>query len=198
VLAYAKADPEWAKLHRQVRQNLAVCVDEGYVVLRDRKRRRKQHQPSKAQGREKIQKLHIPSVRLRPKQKRKASPFKIGEFSVGDYRKIRTEKKTATAKFTQGRSRVIVVAELQSKDICEALDAKKEDAGIGLNLTNLLTDSHGNAYDPPQSFEEDRKKFKKEPRRLSRQFEPRKKKWERLARKANEKGEDHPMLSPWM
>jgi hypothetical protein len=59
-----------------------------------------------------------------------------------DYRKIRGGKKTATAKFTQGRSWVIVVAEFQAKVICEPLDANKEDAGIGPNLTNLLTDSN--------------------------------------------------------
>lgn len=179
VKLYAVKDVEWAKLHRQVRQNIAVRIDEGY----------KRYFEALKEGRENVR---APGIIDRKRYRSFTYPqygsaafirnsklhlSGLGDFHVRGYRKIRGLKKTVTVKWMQGHWWVIVVAMIQEKDqvTLPGSDDMRPVGGGDTGLCAILTDSAGKKYDTPKAFAENQAKLRTAQKKLSRQFEARKK-----------------------
>ena len=198
VSLYSKTDSALAKLHSQVKQNIACRVDEGskrwFEALKagrtgvkppkqiDGKKYRSFTYPQHGNG------AHIKSG--------KVFLSGIGEFRINDYRKIRGLKKTVTIKRSQGRWWCIVTAAIQEKDQVDLkpLAGNQEDVGVDPGLTALLTDSHGTSYDPPKVYREGQRALKYAQRDLSRKFEARRAQYQVLVTQAKAAGQSVPEL----
>ena len=88
-----------------------------------------------------------------------------------NHRKINGKIKTITVKFAQGRWWCMATAQVFAKDLYEPMDDSKPDAGMDPGLTHLLADSHGEIYDPPKAWHDDRSRLRRAQKKMSRQFE---------------------------
>jgi putative transposase len=174
VKLYAKQNDAWAKLHSQVRQNVAVRVDEGYKRFFDAlKEARPGVKPPRPKKLKHYRSLTYPQYGMAAHIKNgRLHLSNLGEFTVKSYRKIRGRKKTVTVKFAQGRWWCIVTAEMQVKDAVGQLrdDDSRPDVGLDPGLSHLLASSHGEFYDPPKVWHDDRSKLRTAQKKLSRQF----------------------------
>ena len=153
---YVGHDTALSKVHSQVRQNVAVRVDDGYKCFFEAlKEGRTNVQPPKFIERKKYRNITYPQYGPAAKIKNgKLNLSGLGEFRLFDYRKIKGNPKTVTVKFKQGRWHCIITAEAQEKDVVDLIrpDDTRPDAGFDTGLTTLLTDSEGNKYDPPKAW----------------------------------------------
>ena len=193
VTEYARRDTALSKVHSQVRQNVAVRVDEGYKRFFEAvKEGRSGVKPPKFIEFKKYRSITYPQYGSAAHiRNNKLYLSGLGEFVIYGYRKARGRKKTVTIKFKQGRWHCIVTAEMQEKDIAAPVrtDDTRPDAGIDTGLEKLMTDSFGFEYDPPKAWYEYRAKLRKEQKKFSRQFEARKKVHSGLVAKAKAMGE---------
>ena len=202
VSLYSKQNPILSKIHSQVKQNIAHRVDEGYKrwfealkegrngvkppkVIEDLKKYRSFTYPQYGNG------THI--------RNGKVFLSGLGAFSINGYRKIRGLKKTVTIKWCQGKWWCVVTVAIQEKDQVVLLPLAGTatlslDAGCDPGLTTLLTDSHGNKYDPPRAYQEGLKELRSAQRNLSRKFESRKKSHQDVVAKAKATGAATPVL----
>lgn len=175
VKGYAKHDQDWGALHSQVRQNVAVRVDEGcrrwFEARRDG---RSGVKPPRLRRFESYRGFTYPqygrAARIRNGRLELSG---LGAFRVNAYRKIRGRKKTVTLAFAQGRWWCIVTAEIPVGLVHPPLPAAdpRPDAGVDPGLCALLTDSHGVAYDPPQAWHNDRRRLARAQKTLARQWQ---------------------------
>ncbi|HQN01131.1 MAG TPA: transposase, partial [Candidatus Hydrogenedentes bacterium] len=199
VKLYAKSNVLWSNLHSQVRQNIAVRIDEGYKRFFEalQEGRKNIHPPKpimEKRYRSFTYPQYGPAAFIR---NGKLLLSGLGDFSVRAYRKIRGEKKTVTVKWAQGRWWVIVVASIQEKDqvALPSVDDRRLCAGCDPGLEAILTDSDGYKYNPPRAFDNYRKELKKAQRDMSRKFEARKKKHKRLVAEMKANGTKAPKLT---
>lgn len=181
VKRYAVQDEAWASLHSQVRQNVAVRVDEGYKRFFDALK-------------EGWPRVKPPRLRRFDRQRSFTYPqygsaafirngrlhlSGLGDFKVNAYRKIRGRKKTVTVKYAQGRWWCIVTSEIPEMEVHPPLapDDSRPDAGIDTGLSALLTDSHGIEYDPPRSWHLYRSRLAAAQKKMSRQLRERDFRW---------------------
>ena len=192
IIEYVSRDTALSKVHSQVRQNVAVRVDEGYKRFFDAlKEGRANVHPPKFIERKKYRSITYSQYRPAAKIKNgKLHLSGLGEFRLFDYRKVKGKPKTVTVKFKQGRWHCIVTAEAQEKDILDLIrpDDPRQDAGFDTGLTALLTDSEGNEYDPPRAWYDYRARLRSAQKKMSRQFEARGKQYEILAAHAKAEG----------
>jgi transposase len=167
-------------------------VDEGYKRFFDAlKEGRANVHPPKFIERKKYRSITYPQYGPAAKIKTgKLNLSGLGEFRVFDYCKIKGKPKTVTVKFKQGRWHCIITAEAQEKDVVDLLrpDDTRPDAEFDTGLTALLTDSEGNAYNPPKAWYDYRARLRIAQKKMSRQFEAREKKYEILAAQAKAEG----------
>ena len=189
---YVRRDTALSKVHSQVRQNVAVRVDEGYKRFFEAlKEGRTNVHPPKFIERKKYRSITYPQYGPAAKIKNgKLHLSGLGEFRLFDYRKVKGKPKTVTVKFKQGRWHCIVTAEAQEKDVLDLIrpDDTRPDAGFDTGLTALLTDSEGNEYDPPKTWYEYRVRLRTAQKKMSRQFEARELRYKRLVELAKESG----------
>src|SRR5664279_4197069 len=189
---YVHRDTALSKVRSQVRQNVAVKVDEGDKRFFDGlKEGRANVHPSKFIERKKYRSITYPQYGPAAKIKNgKLHLSGLGEFRLFDYRKVKGKRKTVTVKFKQGRWHCIVTAEAQEKDVLDLIrpDDPRQDAGFDTGLTALLTDSEGNEYDPPRAWYDYRVRLRSAQKKMSRQFEAREKQYEILAAQAKAEG----------
>jgi putative transposase len=189
---YVRHDTALSKAHSQVRQNVAVRVDAGYKRFFEAlKEGRTNVYPPKFIERKKYRSITYPQYGPAAKIKTgKLNLSGLGEFRVFDYCKIKGKPKTVTVKFKQGRWHCIITAEAQEKDVVDLLrpDDTRPDAEFDTGLTALLTDSEGNAYNPPKAWYDYRARLRIAQKKMSRQFEAREKKYEILAAQAKAEG----------
>jgi len=102
---YVCRDTALSKMHSQVRQNVAVRVDEGYKRFLEALREgRANVHPQQFIERKKYRSLTYPQYGPAAKIKNsKVYLSGIGEFRLLDYRKIKGKPKTITVKFKRGR-----------------------------------------------------------------------------------------------
>ena len=174
---YVRQDTALSKVHSQVRQNVAVRVDEGYKRFFDALKEGKTsvHPPRFIDFR-KYRSFTFPQCGSAAHIKNSTLHLSgLGDFSIRDYRKIRGKKKTVTIKMKQGRWWCIVTAEAQEKDIVPQVPSEgRMNAGIDPGLSVLMTDSYGETYDPPKAWHDNRRKLRTAQKKMSRQFEARK------------------------
>jgi transposase len=189
---YVRHDTALSKVHSQVRQNVAVRVDEGYKRFFEAlKEGRTDVHPPKFIERKKYRSITYPQYGPAAKIKNgKLYLSGIGEFRLFDYRKVKGKPKTITIKFKQGRWHCIITAEAQEKDVLDMIrpDDPRQDAGFDTGLTVLLTDSEGNEYDPPKAWYNYRARLRSAQKKMSRQFEEREKQYKILAAQAKAEG----------
>lgn len=195
---YVQQDSELCKVHSQVRQNVAVRVDEGYKRFFDALKEGKTavHAPQYVEFK-KYRSITYPQYGSAAHIKDSTLYLSgLGAFRLFDYRKIKGGKKTVTVKFKQGRWHCIVTAEVQEKDVIEmpGADDQRWDAGLDTGLTKLMTDSHGREYDPPKAWYDYRCRLKEAQKKLSRQFEARKKAQGELVKQAKAENRRAPSL----
>ncbi len=199
VKKYAREDTGLSAVHSQVRQNVAVRVDEGYKRFFDAiKEGRKDVHPPKC-----IDKKHYRSITY--PQYGTAAHIKngtlhlslLGDYKITSYRKIKGRPKTVTVKFKQGRWWAIVTALCQEKDVVSGVTAKgsRMDAGIDTGLACLMTDSENNTYDPPKAWYELRGKLLTAQKALSRKFAARNVKQELMMKTGA--GKTCPVVAPY-
>jgi putative transposase len=192
IIEYVSHDTALSKVHSQVRQNVAVRVDEGYKRFFDvLKEGRANIHPPKFIERKKYRSITYPQYGPAAKIKNgKLHLSGLGEFRLFDYRKVNGKPKTVTVKFKQGRWHCIITAEAQEKDVLDLIrpDDTRPDAGFDTGLTALLTDSEGNEYDPPKAWYDYRAWLPSAQKKMSRQFEAREKQYEILAAQAKAEG----------
>jgi putative transposase len=101
----------------------------------------------------------------------------LGEFHIRDSRKVRGKPKSVTIKWMHGRPWAIIAGELLARDVYGSVSKTdpREDVGFDCGLEHLLDDSEKNTYDPPKPFDQYKKKLKSQQKKLSWQFEARKK-----------------------
>ena len=98
----------------------------------------------------------------------------FGWFKLHDHRKMRGKPQTVTVKFAEGRWWCIVTVRIAEADwFGRANRPSKPDAGADPGLSSLLTDSHGNAFDPPRAMTERRRQLRREQRDMARKFRAR-------------------------
>jgi putative transposase len=189
---YVRHDTALLKVHSQVRQNVAVRVDEGYKRFFEAlKEGRTNVNPPKFIERKKYRSITYPQYGPAAKIKNgKLYLSGIGEFQLFDYRKVKGKPKTVTIKFKQGRWHCIITTEAQEKDVLDMIrpDDPRQDAGFDTGLTALLTDSEGNEYDPPKAWYDYRARLRTGQKKMSRQFEEREKQYKILAAHAKAEG----------
>ena len=195
---YMRRDIGMAKVHSQVRQNVAVRVDEGYKRFFDalNKGRTNVHPPKTIES--KYYKSitypqYGPSAHIRNSTLHLS---RLGEFRLIDYRKIKGKPKTVTVKFKKGRWWAAVSTEIQKKDVypvIQSVDARI-DGSLDPGLANLLNDSEGNVYDPPRAFKKYQGRLRTEQKKMSRQFEERKKNHKILSDKLKSENKKAPAL----
>jgi putative transposase len=102
---YVHHDTALSKVHSQVRQNVAVRVDEGYKRFFDAlEEGRTNVHPPKFIERKKYRSITYPQYGPAAKIKNgKLHLSGLGEFRLFDYRKVKGKPKTVTVKFKQGR-----------------------------------------------------------------------------------------------
>jgi transposase len=110
IIEYVSHDTALSKVHSQVRQNVAVRVDEGYKRFFDAlKEGRANVHPSKFIERKKYRSITYPQYGPAAKIKNgKLHLSGLGEFRLFDYRKVKGKPKTVTVKFKQGRWHCII------------------------------------------------------------------------------------------
>ena len=195
IIEYVSRDTALSKVHSQVRQNVAVRVDEGYKRFFDalKEGRANVHSP-KFIERKKYRSITYPQYGPGAKIKNgKLHLSGLGEFSLFDYRKVKGKPKTVTIKFRQGRWHCIITTEAQEKDVLDLIrpDDTRQDAGFDTGLTALLTDSEDNKYDPRKAWYDNRARLRSAQKKMSRQFEAREKQYEVLVAQA--KAEERPV-----
>ena len=198
VKLYAKQAVAWGKLHSQVRQNVAVRVDEGYKRFFDAiKEGRKDVHPPKVIDEKRYRSFTYPQYGSPAFIRNgKIHLSGLGDFCVRDHRKIRGTKKTVTVKWMQGHWWVIVVAMIQEKDQVSlpSKDDSRQCCGGDPGLTSLLTEASGKKHDPPRSFTQNQSKLRTAQKKLSRQFEARKKAYAEAVQAAKAAGAKPPKL----
>ena len=161
---YVHRDTALSKVHSQVRQNVAVRVDEGYQRFFEAlKEGRTNAHPPKFIERKKYRSITYPQYRPAAKIKNgKLHLSGLGEFRLFDYRKVKGKPKTVTIKFKQGRWHCIITTEAQEKDVLDLIrpDDTRQDAGFDPGLTALLPDSEGNKYDSPKAWYDNRARLR--------------------------------------
>lgn len=181
---YVRRDTALSKVHSQVRQNVAVRVDEGYKRFFEALKEGCWNvHPPKFIEFKKYRSITYPQYGSAAHIKNgKLYLSGIGEFRLFDYRKVKGKPKTVTVKFKQGRWHCIITAEAQEKDVISPVKATvgwfplgdaRQDAGIDTGLDKLMTDSEGNEYDPPKAWYDYRARLRKEQKKLARQFDAR-------------------------
>jgi len=179
VSLYAQTNEPWSNLHSQVRQNIACRVDEGYKRFFDaRKEGRPNVSPPKEIERKKYRSFTFPQYGTASfLRKGKVYLSGLGEFAVRDHRKVHGLKKTVTVKWMHGHWWVVIVAMVQAKDVFEAIPANDTRLNVGCDpgLTTLLATSHGETFDPPRALKDAQKQLASAQKKMSRQFEMRKK-----------------------
>lgn len=195
---YVRRDTALSKVHSQVRQNVAVRVDEGYKRFFDALKEGKiiVHPPKFIMFK-KYRSFTFPQYGTAARIKNSTLHLSgLGDFSIRSYRKIKGKPKTITVKFKQGRWWCIVTAEAQEKDVLPAVDASesKFDVAIDMGLATLMADSFGETYDPPKAWYDRRKDLATAQKKMSRQFEARRKQLVELAAKAGAQGEKAPAM----
>lgn len=195
---YVRKDTALSHVHSQVRQNVAVRVDEGYKRFFEAlKEGRTDVHPPKFVELKKYRSITYPQCGTAARVKSGRLHLSgLGEFKLYDHRKIKGKSKTVTIKFKQGRWHCIVTAEIQEIDVVAPIgaDDARPDAGIDPGLDKLLTDSHGEEYDPPKAWYDYRRKLRSAQKKLSRQFEAREEEHERLTVKAKANGSEAPSI----
>jgi len=195
---YARRDTGLSLVHSQVRQNVAVRVDEGYKRFFDAlKKGQTDVHPPKCIELKRYRSLTYPQYGSAAHiGNSKLYLSGLGEFKLYDHRRIKGKPKTVTVKFKQGRWHCIVTAEIQEKDVITRVrcDDDRLDACIDTGLDKLMTDSHGEEYDPPKAWYDHRKQLRKAQKKLSRQFEARQKKHEAMVAEARASGRKAPAL----
>jgi putative transposase len=194
---YVRKDTALSKVHSQVMQNVAVRVAEGHKRFFEalKKEGCSNVRPPQRIEFKKYRSITYPQYGTSAHIKRgKLYLSSIGVFQLYDYRKVKGKPKTVTAKFKQGRWWAIVTAEIQEKDQIEQVLPKdtRPDGGIDTGLTFLMTDSFGHEYDPPKAWYEHRDKLCTAQKKMSRQFECRKKQHQALVAQAE--AENRPAL----
>ena len=195
---YARKDTGLSGVHSQVRQNVAVRIDEGYKRFFDAlKKGQTDVHPPKCIELKKYRSITYPQYGSAAHiSNSKLYLSGLGEFKLYDHRRIKGKPKTVTVKFKQGRWHCIVTAAIQEKDVIPQIRDNDDrlDAGIDMGLDKLMTDSHGKEYDPPKAWYVYRMRLRKAQKKLSRQFEARKKKYETLVAEAKASGRKAPAL----
>ena len=194
---YVRQDTALSKVHSQVRQNVAVRVDEGYKRFFDALKEGKTsvHPPRFLDFR-KYRSFTFPQYGSAAHIKNSTLHLSgLGDFRIHDYRKVRGKKKTVTIKMKQGRWWCIVTAETQEKDILPQVPSEgRMNAGIDPGLSVLMTDSYGETYDPPKAWHDNRRKLRMAQKKMSRQFEARKRSHAMRATLAKSCGITSPVL----
>jgi putative transposase len=179
VKLYSKQDVAWGKLHSQVRQSIAVRIDEGYKrFLEACKEGRKNVKPPKPIIEKRHRSFTYPQYGTAAFIRNgKLHLSNLGDFRVRDYRKIRGLKKTVTVKWMQGHWWVIITAMIQEKDQIEIPSPSQSILhGAGdTGISAILTESSGKKYNPPKAFAQYQSKLRTAQKKMSRQFEARKK-----------------------
>lgn len=194
---YVRQDTALSKVHSQVRQNVAVRVDEGYKRFFDALKEGKTNvHPPRFTDFRKYRSFTFPQYGTAAHIKNSTLHLSgLGDFSIHDYRKIRGKKKTVTIKMKQGRWWCIVTAEAQEKDILPQVPSEgRMNAGIDPGLSVLMTDSYGETYDPPKAWHDNRRKLRMAQEKMSRQFEARKRSHAMLVTLAKSCGNTSPVL----
>ena len=179
VKLYAKANVAWGNLHSQVRQNVAVRIDEGYKrFFEAQKEGRRDVHPPKPIMEKRYRSFTYPQYGTAAFiRSGKLYLSGIGEFHVLDHRKVRGLKKTVTVKWAQGHWWVIVVAMIQEKDQV-ALPPQYDSLPVGggdTGLSAMITESYGKKHNPPRAFIIYQSRLRTAQKKMSRQFEARKK-----------------------
>jgi len=194
---YVRQDTALSKVHSQVRQNVAVRVDEGYKRFFDALKEGKTsvHPPRFLDFR-KYRSFTFPQYGSAAHIKNSTLHLSgLDDFRIHDYRKVRGKKKTVTIKMKQGRWWCIVTAETQEKDILPQVPSEgRMNAGIDPGLSVLMTDSYGETYDPPKAWHDNRRKLRMAQKKMSRQFEARKRSHAMRATLAKSCGITSPVL----
>jgi putative transposase len=176
---YAKQDVAWGKLHSQVRQNIAVRIDEGYKRFFEAlKEGRKDVKPPKPIIEKRHRSFTYPQYGTAAFIRNgKLHLSNLGDFHVRGHRKIHGLKKTVTVKWMQGHWWVIITAMIQEKDqIGVPSPSQSILYGAGdTGIVAILTESSGKKYDPPRAFARYQSKLRTAQKKMSRQFEARKK-----------------------
>lgn len=181
VKRYATQDEGWASLHSQVRQNIAVRIDEGYKrffdALKEGRTRVRPPRPIPFDRQRSFTYPQYGSAAFVRNGRLHLSG--LGDFKVNAYRKIRGRKKTVTVKYAQGRWWCVVTAEIPAREVHPPIPANdpRPDAGIDTGLSALLTDSHGVVYDPPRSWHLYRSRLAAAQKKMARQFRERDFRW---------------------
>jgi transposase len=197
VSLYAKYDTGWSRLHSQVRQNIAVRIDEGFKRFFEAlKEGRPNVSPPKWIHRKKYRSFTFPQYGTAAKiTKGRVHLSGLGEFKIRDYRKVRGKKKTINVKWCQGHWWVVVVSMVQAKELFgqEANSAKPE-IGVDPGLKSLLVTSQGDRFDPPRAFENIKRRLAHEQKKMARQFAARKLMYEQAVKEAKAKETPPPEL----
>jgi transposase len=174
VKKYAREDTGLSMVHSQVRQNVAVRVDEGYKRFFDAvKEGKKNVHPPKCIDRKHYRSITYPQYGTAAHIKNSTLHLSmLGDYKVTSYRKIKGRPKTVTVKFKQGRWWAIVTALCQEKDVVSGVSANgsRIDVGIDTGLACLMTDSENNTYDPPKAWYGLRRRLRFAQKSLSRKF----------------------------
>jgi len=96
----------------------------------------------------------------------------FGWFRLHDHRKIRGRPQTITIKFTEGRWWCILTVSIAERDWFgqKPVDDRRPDTGADPGLSSLLTNSHGDVYDPPRALKEQLANLRKVQRAMARKF----------------------------
>jgi putative transposase len=174
---YVRMDTALSMVHSQVRQNVAVRVDEGYKRFFEAvKEGRSSVHPPHYIDFKKYRSFTFPQYGTAAHITRgRVYLSGIGDFRIYDYRKVKGKPKTLTVKFKQGRWWCIVTTEAQAKDVIQPVIAPeaKYSVGIDTGLSKLMTDSFGLEYDPPKAWMEARARLAAAGRKMSRMFRAR-------------------------
>ena len=174
-----KSDLRFKGLHSQVAQNVAVRVDEGTKRwLETFKSGRKQVSPPHVIESKEYKSFTYPQYGSSVKIKSgKIHLSKVGNIEINDYRKMLGKPKSVTIKFDAGKWWAVVSCELQANQVYrnKSLVENLYDIGGDPGLTSLLTMSDGLVFDPPKAMKAGFSKLKHEQKKMSRQFEMRKK-----------------------
>jgi transposase len=178
----SKQDPDLRRVHSQVRQNVAVRIDEGYKRFFEAlKEGRADARPPHPIDLKKYRSFTYPQYGTAAQIKNhKVYLSGLGDFHLYDHRKIKGKPKTVTIKFKQGRWHCVVTSEVQERDVYVPLNQNLPDIGVDPGLKVLMTDSLGREFDPPKAWYDLRGKLRRAQKKMSRQFEARKKEHERL------------------